>query len=381
MDRGERPRGARRPRSMPWHLGGLVAACASGVLLLNAPCAQADPVNTSLPVISGTLEPGQTLTATQGSWSDSGATITSYWYQWFICLESECTGIENANSPTYTITAADYGEALEVGVIAYDSAGDFTSVLSNMTSEVGPDYTHNSPSYTLSESTVGAGSLTGFETSPEAAGRTADANLSCPAHCGALDPYPPGTEIELIATPETGSAFLGWGGACSGSAPTCSLTMSGNEAAVATFSGQAATSPVTALGHEGEAGEAQSPVAVAPSLGAWEPLAPSAPSLRAWLLGIHYRRRHVQAEVKCEEMRPCRLSLTLFVGTRAAPTMIARRSFFVPPQRSTRITLALDREGKRILARRHKLPITAWLMLSGAGHTSLLGQRRFTLTG
>ena len=88
-----------------------------------------------------------------------------------------------------------------MGVIAYDSAGDFTSVLSNMTSEVGPDYTHNSPSYTLSESTVGAGSLTGFETSPEAAGRTADANLSCPAHCGALDPYPPGTEIELIATP------------------------------------------------------------------------------------------------------------------------------------------------------------------------------------
>ena len=108
---------------------------------------------------------------------------------------------------------------------------------------------------------------------------------------------------------------------------------------------------------------------------------PSAPGLRARLLGIGYRRRHVQAEVECEQVRPCRLSLALFAGARAAPTMIARRSFAVPGQRSARFGLVLDREGERILAGRHRLPITARLVLSGAGHTSLVGQRRFTLTG
>jgi hypothetical protein len=45
-----------------------------------------------------------------------------------------------------------------------------------------------------------------------------------------------------------------------------------------------------------------------------------------------------------------------------------------------RISLALDREGERILARRRRLPITAQLVLSGAGRTPLVEQGRFTLT-
>ena len=122
-------------------------------------------------------------------------------------------------------------------------------------------------------------------------------------------------------------------------------------------------------------------MAVSPSMGAWEAPPPSATGLPARLLGIHYRRRHVQAEVECEEVRPCRLSLALFAGARAAPTMIARRSFAVPPQRSARISLVLDREGMRILARRHRLPITARLMLSGTGRSTVVEQGRFALTG
>ena len=190
-------------------------------------------------------------------------------------------------------------------------------------------------------------------------------------------------EVELIATPETGSTFLGWSGACSGSAPTCSLAISSDEAAAATFSGTTNTSPVPPLGHEEEAGgvgEAAPPVAGAPSFGAWEPLAPSATDLPARLLGIHYRRRHIQAEVECEEVKPCRLSLVLFASTHAAPAMIARRSFTIAPQRSARINLVLDREGERILTRRHRLPITARLTLSGGGRTPLIEQGHFTLT-
>ncbi len=379
MDRGARPRGARRPRSMPWRLGELLAACASGALLLTAPCAEAAPVNTSLPVISGTLEPGQTLTATPGSWSDSGATVTSYWYQWFICLESECTGIENANSSTYTITAADYGEALEVGVIAYDSAGDFTSVLSNMTSEVGPDYTHNSPSYTLSESTGGAGSLTGLETSPEAAGRTADANLTCPGPCGALDPYPLGTEIELIATPATGSAFLGWSGACSGSAPACSLTMSGNESVTARFT--ALPAPTSLL----EGKETDAPpggaAAGAGALGEGEEVPTSSVAhLPARLLGLRaLHGHHLQATVACQQARPCHLTLAVSSDAPRA-RLVASRTLTLAAGGRTHIGLALNHEGARLLGRRHRLPVTAHLMLRNGRRSVAVGTGRLTLT-
>jgi hypothetical protein len=60
--------------------------------------------------------------------------------------------------------------------------------------------------------------------------------------------------------------------------------------------------------------------------------------------------------------------------------MIARRSFAVPAQRSARVSLALNREGRRILGRRHRLPITARLMLSGVPRASVVEQGRFTLT-
>jgi hypothetical protein len=321
-------------RSMVTKVGTIVVASAAAFLLAAPSAASAEPVNTSPPVISGVLDAGQTLTATQGSWTDSGATITSYLYQWSLC-QGACVFIDNADSPTYTLTDDDIGEQIEVEVTAYDSAEDFTGADSSATFIVGSGYTFNGPSYTLSESTVGNGSVTGIATVPEA-GRTADANLSCPGTCGASYPYPQGTEIELIATPAAGSAFLGWGGACSGSAPTCSFTMSSDEAAVATFSGATTTSPVLPLGHEDGAGEAPPPAFGATSRGAWEAPTSSAAGLPARLLSIHDARRHIQAIVRCQEARPCRLSLALFAGTHARQMMIARRSFTIAPSSDRR---------------------------------------------
>lgn len=353
---------------------GVAIAALAGALLLTAPsAASAEPVNTSPPVISGVLEAGQTLTATTGTWTDSGATITSYDYQWMLC-QGDCTFIDYGDFPTFPLTDADIGEQIAVLVTAYDSAGNSTYANSEATFVIGPNY--NTPSYTLSESAVGNGSVTGFATVPEV-GRTADANLSCPGICGASYSYPPGTEIELIATPAAGSTFLGWGGACSGSAPTCSLAMSGDEEGVATFSGQTTTNPLLPLRHEDEAGGAQPPASGAPSLGAWEAPPPSARSLPARLTSIHYRRRHVQAEVKCEETGPCHLSLAIFTGAQA---ITGQHSFAVAAGRSARIALTLSRQGQRLLDRRHRLPVTAHLTLSASGHSVLVEQRRFTLT-
>lgn len=59
--------------------------------------------------------------------------------------------------------------------------------------------------------------------------------------------------------------------------------------------------------------------------------------------------------------------------------LIARRSFTVAARRSARITLTLSRSGERLLAKRHRLPVTARLTLGASGHSALVEQRRLTL--
>lgn len=385
MSRGAYGRGARRGRSLPQRprrLRGMLLACASGsaALLLVAPSAAfAEPVSTSPPMISGALEPGQTVSATTGTWTDSTSPIVSYAYQWLRCNVSVCTDIDYATANPYALPWSFVGYQAEVTVTATDAQGESGFATSGMTDVI----ISAGPTYAVGESVRGAGSLTGFEASPEATARTADANLACPSACGGLYPYLPGTEVELIATPAPGSAFLGWGGgACSGSAPTCSLTLSTSVEVTATFSGQAPTGPALPLGSQREAGGAQPPASGGPIMGGWERPGTSATGrgLPAHLLGIHYRRRHVQAVVRCEETRPCQLSLAVFAGISTSHPMIARRSFTIAARRSARISLALSRAGERILARRHRLVVTTRLTLSGAGHTSVVERGRFTLT-
>jgi Leucine-rich repeat (LRR) protein len=58
--------------------------------------------------------------------------------------------------------------------------------------------------------------------------------IACGGVCAAS--YAPGTPVSLTATPDPGSAFLGWTGACSDSAPTCGVTMDSARAVTAAFS-------------------------------------------------------------------------------------------------------------------------------------------------
>jgi len=359
---------------LPAALRFLAAASGALLLLMAPPAATAEPVSASPPAISGTLESGQALTASTGTWTDTSP-IVGYAYQWLRCKQYDCTNIDYATANPYTLPWSFGGYQAEVTVTATDAQGESGFATSEVTDVIAPGGSR----YTVSESAVGNGSLTGFETGPEATGKTADANLSCPGACGANYPYMAGTEVELSAKPAPGAAFLGWGGACSGSAPTCSFTLSSDEAATATFSGQGPTSPVLPLGYEQAAGEAQPPASGPPALGGWEPPAPYAASVPARLLRIRYRHRRVQATVECEQARTCHLSLAILTGTSASQAMVARRSFVVAPRRRARISLALDRQAARILARRRRLPVTARLMLGGARRASLVEQGRFTL--
>ena len=58
------------------------------------------------------------------------------------------------------------------------------------------------------------------------------AGIECGATCSAE--YEAGTEVELTASPEEGSEFLKWSGACTGTGP-CQVTMSAAKSVTATF--------------------------------------------------------------------------------------------------------------------------------------------------
>ncbi len=80
------------------------------------------PVNTTLPVISLTAPPGDALTTTNGSWSNSP---TAYSYQWQDCDSSgsSCVNISGATSSTYTPQASDVGHTIDVIVTATNASG------------------------------------------------------------------------------------------------------------------------------------------------------------------------------------------------------------------------------------------------------------------
>lgn len=61
-----------------------------------------------------------------------------------------------------------------------------------------------------------------------------DKAINCGKDCSAK--YASGTVVTLTAAPPAGASFLGWGGACSGTASTCTVTMNGSKSVQANFS-------------------------------------------------------------------------------------------------------------------------------------------------
>ena len=104
------------------------------------------PVNSALPLISGTPQTGQTLSASTGSWSEEPS---GYTYQWLRCATT-CTAIEGAKAKTYSPLAADVGSTLRVEVTASNERGSSKPALSPATATVtaGPQ--------TFGDTTVGA---------------------------------------------------------------------------------------------------------------------------------------------------------------------------------------------------------------------------------
>ncbi|MGZ4353335.1 MAG: hypothetical protein ACXVZ4_07300, partial [Gaiellaceae bacterium] len=102
-------------------LGIAVAVAAVSAVVystLGSAAITAAPGSSSPPVVSGTPQQGNTLSATSGSWT--GTTPITFTYQWTRCNSSgaACAAIAGATSQTYLVQAADVGETLRVNVTA-----------------------------------------------------------------------------------------------------------------------------------------------------------------------------------------------------------------------------------------------------------------------
>jgi alpha-tubulin suppressor-like RCC1 family protein len=109
---------------------------ASAVVIVPSP-----PSNAGLPVISGTVRDGQTLSVSTGTWS--GTTPISYAYQWQNCnlQGEECHNIEGGSSQNYTLNSGELETTLRVVVTATNSLGS-----AHATSAASPEIEAGAPS-------------------------------------------------------------------------------------------------------------------------------------------------------------------------------------------------------------------------------------------
>jgi len=78
------------------------------------------PVNTVLPVVSGSVEVGGVLSTTNGTWT--GTDPITFTYQWQRC-SSTCGDIAGGTASTYTVASGDVGLTLSVVVTGTNAVG------------------------------------------------------------------------------------------------------------------------------------------------------------------------------------------------------------------------------------------------------------------
>jgi hypothetical protein len=113
---------------------------------LASAASQVAPVNTTPPTVSGTAKVGQTLTAGDGTWSN---TPTSYAYQWLRCNGggNSCVNVANGTQKTYTLVGVDSGNTMRVRVTATNADGS-ASAQSEQTAAVEPATSSAAPKNT-----------------------------------------------------------------------------------------------------------------------------------------------------------------------------------------------------------------------------------------
>jgi hypothetical protein len=128
------------------------------------------------PVISGTAQQGQTLTATAAVANDSDATVS---YQWAANHGSGFVNIAGATSLSYVIQSADIGAQLEIVATSTDPDGTGKTTTSAATATVSGNGSTPSSLFTASASPA--------ETSPNEGQQVSGANLATAGVAGGIN--------------------------------------------------------------------------------------------------------------------------------------------------------------------------------------------------
>jgi hypothetical protein len=147
-----------------------------------------------------------------------------------IVCPPDCT--ENYDDMTMvTLTAAEEPGSSFAGWSG-GCSGTSLSCVVTMTTALSVFATFEDQSHDLAVAVGGSGTVT-----------SSPAGIECPGDC--FQGYADGTAVTLLVTPAAGSIFSMWSGNCLGSAPTCSLTMSGDRSVTAIFGPAPGPSPKT----------------------------------------------------------------------------------------------------------------------------------------
>ena len=99
--------------------------------------ARPNSLATGAPTVSGTVQVGETLTASTSGIADTdGLTNVSYSYQWIRNDGSSDTHIQDATGTSYRLVDADEGKTIKVKVSFTDDAANEETLTSAVTSEV-----------------------------------------------------------------------------------------------------------------------------------------------------------------------------------------------------------------------------------------------------
>ncbi len=121
------------------------------------------PVSKAPPLVSGTPQPGQGLSATRGTWTGDQLAFS---FQWERCdaAGAGCTPLPGATSATYTVTSGDLASTLRVTVVGRNRLGSIATSSGSTSVVAGPPGSPTSTATPLLSGTAQVGATLTVDT-------------------------------------------------------------------------------------------------------------------------------------------------------------------------------------------------------------------------